>query len=184
MSKILKLMTILFMSFALVCCGDDEEEEMNAGEGADFSLGNLSRGKAALSVSGAESFEFDNATVVGSNVQVTIEGKEYNVLTIVMGESGNSQQLVSIGFYVPASDGTLPNNGNVPITFQLAAEDNTYAAVSIIGSDIYDSNTATSGSITISNSSSANNSFDAVFDLENISSFSDTSVDLEGAFRF
>lgn len=178
----LKLITVLLTSSILFSCGGDEEEmEVDMG----ISSGDLSRGQATLNVSGDETFEFENATVVGSTAPVEVEGKEYTFLSIVMGESGNSQQLVSIGFFIPEGQGTLPQNGNIPITFQLAAEDNTYAAVSIVGaSDIYDSNTASTGILTISNSTEGSNSFEATFEIENISSFSDTSVDLEGAFKY
>jgi len=184
MNKYLQLIAMCFSIAAIISCSGDEEE-MEIETAVDTSLGNLSKGQAVVSVTGSETFELENATVVASNVQATIEGKDYMILSIVMGESGSSQQLVSIGFYIPAEEGTIPSDGNVPITFQLAAEDNTYAAVSVIGAgDIYDSSTATTGTLTVSNSSPGTNSFDATFDIQNITSFSDTSVDLVGAFKF
>ncbi|MEO1254754.1 MAG: hypothetical protein AAFY41_07710, partial [Bacteroidota bacterium] len=162
----------------------DEDEDIDSG--VEVSLDNLSKGKGTVVVSGSESINILDETVVVANLPTTVNGKSYNVNRATVGGTAAGDPTVSIYFYIPESlNQTTPPNGTFQITTESAALDDTYVSIFVIGeTDTYNSNSMSTGTVTVTNSSPSTFSFDVVFDGRNITSFDDGSVEVRGAFKF
>lgn len=185
MSKHLLIMALAAMTF-FSNCGSDDDEPGTDGGGNTISLGDLSRGQGGAIVSGNESFTIEGS-VVGANLTATINGNSYNVnrVTIQTGQA-NDNRSVSLTFYIPTSlDQRIPPNGNITVGADDAALAQTYVSFFVVGEDdTYNSLSSTQGTVTVSNSSVTDNAFEVVFDVENLSSFDDTAVNVAGALKF
>ncbi|MEL7147478.1 MAG: hypothetical protein AAFO69_13980 [Bacteroidota bacterium] len=185
MSKHLLILALAAMVLFGNCGSEDDEPTNNEGT-PTISLDDLSRGQGSIAVSGNESFNYDGI-VVGANLRGTINDKTYNILriTVPSDEAGDNRSL-SLTFYIPtALDQTVPPNGNITITSDDASLDETYASCFVIGeNDTYNSLSTSVGTVTVSNSSTASNSFGAFFEVENLNSFDDNELDARGAFKF
>ncbi|MGB3469177.1 MAG: hypothetical protein WBA74_28080 [Cyclobacteriaceae bacterium] len=181
----LLILGLVVSVFYLGSCNDDEDATDSDGE-VDISLDNLSPGKGIVEVSGAEDYSF-NSLVFGANLSATINDKEYRQNRITLrSDQPDDDRRVAMFFYIPESLGqTVPPNGTHPVTFDVAALDQTYVAIFVEGEvDSYNSNSLTTGTLTVSESSPENLTFNVVFDLQKLNSFDDREISLKGAFKF
>ena len=183
-----KLITLLLPLLLLFSCGTgDEEMDMNMeSDDATVSLDDISFVRGKFIATGDEDFTIEGI-VVGSFVNVSIEGKEYNVNSVTISSSAaGDSRAIRLSFYIPVSlDQTIPPNGTFEIDAPSAALDETFVDVFLVGdNDTYNSFSTTTGTVIVSGSSVANNMFDVVFNIQNLTSFDDLSADATGALKF
>lgn len=178
---------VVLVSFS--SCGGDDGDEV-APSAASISLADLNRGEGAINVTGDETFTLSvDGTLAASPLSATINGKEYEVFRVTLSEQVASDILsVSLSFYIPVSLGqSNPPNGTFTATTEGAALDETYVEIFIIGADEgYNTFTSSTGNVTVSNIT--NDQFPYVFDIEfdvqNLTSFDDLSIDVQGAIKW
>ncbi|MGB3183479.1 MAG: hypothetical protein WBB45_18970 [Cyclobacteriaceae bacterium] len=180
--KKINFLYLLFSLFILAACGDSEDVDPDTP--ITVSLADLSRGEGMAIVSGDESVTID-AGIVGANINKSVNGKSYFMNRVTIGDTGVGEPKTVLYFYIPTSEGrTIPADGTYSVTTGAASLDQTYVAVDVFANDSYNSLDTTTGSVVISNASTANNSFDATFTVGNLRSFDDNVVEVSGAFRY
>ncbi len=189
MNKAINFIYLLLL-VTIISCGDDDGDEAVPGAAATISLADLKRGEGMINVSGNETFTLSTGgTLVASPLTATINGKDYEVFRVTLSDLIESNSLsVSLSFYIPTSlNRSSPPNGTFIATTEGAALDETYVEIFVIGADEgYNTFTASTGTVTVSNTTSTEFPyvFDIEFDVKNLTSFDDLTVDVQGAMKW
>ncbi|MEL7148951.1 MAG: hypothetical protein AAFO69_21430 [Bacteroidota bacterium] len=185
MARYFYCIVLAFTCFCTSCGGDDGSTARQFTGPITFDQ--LERGTAHAEVSGNEDFAITGYVGANNSLIANFDGKEYVVLFVEINSFEPSEsKRVSFKFFIPrALEQGIPNNGEIPIASESSALDETYATVFIAGgSTSYASSEMTTGVLTITNSSLEEVVFDMEFDLENITSGSGGSVDMNGVMKF
>jgi len=184
----IKYWSLLCCLILLLASCDDEEEVTSQDDDQDEVIDmDVSERVANITVTGDVEFSFENTEIQTDSGPISSDEIDYTLVRVfVFDNNTNPGQSVSFGFYMPDGEGSIPSNGEIPVLMFDAADENTYASVNVTANaKLYDSIEETVGTITITNSSEATNSFDAEFELQNVFSFLDsTTVEVSGSFSF
>ena len=187
--RALSLLFCVSVLFFSVSCGSEENEGEMTPEAATITLADINRGEGAVNVSGDEQFSLTtDGTLVASPLSATINGKDYEILRLSLTDQVGSENLsVSLSFYIPdALNRTSPPDGTYTATTEGAALDETYVEIFVIGADdSYNTFSLSTGTVTVLNTDSEEfpYKFDIEFDVQNLKSFDDLTVDVQGVIK-
>ncbi|MEL6560994.1 MAG: hypothetical protein AAFQ94_22565 [Bacteroidota bacterium] len=174
---------LTFILAATTCftgCGDDESttpEDNGSG-------GNIEKGTGTLEVSNNETFTISGPVDVEIR-KSDLNGRIFDLCQVtIRSDQSDDDRRVRFFFYQPeALNQTIPTNGDVTISSQFNNLDEPYVSVFVAGEDeTYISFSTSTGNITVSNSSSTENTFDVSFEVGNLTSFDNEVIEIKGAF--
>lgn len=174
------LIFILAVTWSLTGCGDDEST-MPEDNGSD---GSIEKGTGTLEVSNNETFTISGPVDVEIR-KSDLNGRIFDLCQVtIRSDQPDDDRRVRFFFYQPeALNQTIPADGDATISSQFNTLDEPYVSVFVAGEDeTYISFSTSTGNVTVSNSSSADNTFDVSFEVGNLTSFDNEVIEIKGAF--